>query len=472
MPRQPEVHFRIKPTNKNKDNEIKSVVEKSKVDKSKIVSGNKEKKPNVKCSIFLQFLYSGQRLYYSFGQMIDWDNWDKKKEQVKNKLETTADGKFRLNDLLDELKKLCIKTYNEALKTGIPSPEYLKKALVDFVNQNHNEETNEVTFFKLADRFIGGEIKGSKGRDKSKSSLKNYHAVTKHLKTYESKTKYKITFESLTLDFFYKYVTFLKNDLKLSINTIAKDISILKVFMGEAVELGYTNNMDFRKKKFTFGEEETDQIYLTERELISLYKFDLSASKKLEQVRDLFVFGAWVGLRFSDFSQIKPENIVSILNEEEGKEELFIKIVTQKTKELVIIPCHPIVLDIFDKYHQNANRLPKSISNQKFNEYIKQACKAAGEADNNPIKNMVEVGRLSSKPELKLWECVSSHTARRSMASNYYLQGFPTIDLMKITGHKTERAFLKYIRVSKLDTARRLSKHIKKNWSSLMLKVA
>jgi hypothetical protein len=45
------------------------------------------------------------------------------------------------------------------------------------------------------------------------------------------------------------------------------------------------------------------------------------------------------------------------------------------------------------------------------------------------------------------------------------LQGFPTIDLMKITGHRTERSFLKYIRVSKLDTAKRLSEHIKANWS-------
>jgi hypothetical protein len=56
-----------------------------------------------------------------------------------------------------------------------------------------------------------------------------------------------------------------------------------------------------------------------------------------------------------------------------------------------------------------------------------------------------------------------------SFATNYYLQGFPTIDLMKITGHRTERSFLKYIRVSKLDTAKRLSEHIKANWSKKLL---
>ena len=98
----------------------------------------------------------------------------------------------------------------------------------------------------------------------------------------------------------------------------------------------------------------------------------------------------------------------------------------------------------------------KSLSNQKFNDYIKDVCKLA---------EFTEVGRINARPKDILADLVSSHTARRSFATNYYLQGFPTIDLMKITGHRTERSFLKYIRVSKLDTAKRLSEHIKANWS-------
>ena len=431
MARHPEVHFRLKPESNNGQ-----------------------------CAIYLQYIYNGYRLFYSFGQMVKKKDWDPKKERVKSNLATTADGKFSLNKLLDNLKNLCNKSYNESLTNGIPSPDQLKKQLEDFINQNHEEEKEEHTFFKLTERYISGEIKSNKGKDKSSSSLKNYHAVTKHLKTFEKKTKYKITFDSITLDFFYKYVTYLKIDLGLAPNTIAKDISILKVFMNGAVDLGYTNNLEFKKPRFSYAEEETDQIYLTEGDLTKLYKFDFSENKKLEQVRDLFVFGSWVGLRFSDFSNIRPENII----EEEG--DLFIKMITKKTKELVIIPCHPIVLEIFTKYKTNANKLPKAISNQKFNEYIKEACKQAG---------MDEVGRLSTKPKLALWENVSSHSARRSFASNYYLQGFPTVDLMKITGHKTERSFLKYIRVSKLDTAKRLNAHIKRNWRDKLhnvLKVA
>jgi integrase len=148
---------------------------------------------------------------------------------------------------------------------------------------------------------------------------------------------------------------------------------------------------------------------------------------------------------------------------------------TQKTGETVIIPCNPVVLEIFKKYESENNTLPRSVSSQRFNDYIKECCKAVGEAESKvagkPI-GMNETGRLSTEPDLQLWQCVSSHTARRSMATNYYLEGFPVIDLMKITGHKTESSFLRYIKISKLDVARRLQAHIKKNWSEKLLKVA
>ncbi|MBC7384299.1 MAG: site-specific integrase [Bacteroidia bacterium] len=412
MPRKPEVHFRLKPSDKTG-----------------------------KRLIYLDFAYSGHRLKYSFGQFVDPKDWNDKKELVKNKEATTANNKFRLNELLAKLKGIC----ESGIVGVIPAPETLRAQMDAYINQNDNDiKESGPSLYKLADRFISGEIK-FRGKDKSKSSLQNYAAVLKHIKDFEIKESYPIDFDTINLDFFYKYVDYLTKQ-NLAVNTIAKDISIIKVFMGEAVDMEYTDNIKFRHKKFSYNEVETDQVYLSEAELTSLYQFDLSANKKLEQVRDLFIFGAWVGLRFSDYSTIKPENIIDVDGDQ------YIKIITQKTKDLVYIPCNPVVLDIFNKYSSNSNKLPKTISNQKFNEYIKDVCKLAG---------MDETGRLSTSPKVQLYEAISSHTCRRSFASNYYLQGFPTIDLMKITGHKTERAFLKYIRVSKLDAAKRLSAHMK-----------
>jgi integrase len=177
----------------------------------------------------------------------------------------------------------------------------------------------------------------------------------------------------------------------------------------------------------------------------------------MEEQRDLFIIGAWTGLRLSDYKNIKLENMVKI----DG--DLFIKMITKKTKGLVIIPCNPVVINILKKYEVNRNKVPNSVSDQYFNRLLKDACQIAG---------LTEKGRLSKTPELALYQCVSSHTARRSFATNMYLQSFPTIDLMKITGHSSEKTFLKYIKMSKLDSAKRLNEHIKKIWSEKMLRIA
>jgi integrase len=421
VPRKPQVNFRLKPEGKDGLS-----------------------------NIVLDFAYQKRRLRFEFGQSIKAIDWNEKKQRVKNKLSTTLDGKFALNDMLDNLELTCSRAYSEALKDGIPDPIILKRALDLLIDKNHSNSADpgKPTLFSLAQRFIDGEIK-FKGKDKSKETLESYSAVTKHLKDYQVYSKSRVDFDTIDLDFFYSYVNYLKNVKGLKVNTIAKDIAIIKVFMGEAVDLEYTENMKFKHKKFSYNEEDTEHVYLTEDELTKLYALKID-NKKLEEVRDLFIFGAWVGLRFSDFSNIQPENIIQI----EG--DYFIKTITQKTKELVIIPCNPVIMEIFEKYRDRPNKLPRTISNQKFNDYIKDVCKLA---------EFNEVGRISARPKDILADLVSSHTARRSFATNYYLQGFPTIDLMKITGHKTEKSFLKYIRVSKLNTAKRLSEHIKANWS-------
>lgn len=425
-----------------------------------------------KSLIYLQYFINGKKLTFSFGQSIELKNWDKKKQRVKSNKITTADGKHSLNDMLDNLERICNKTYNEELKNGIPQVQTIKTALENFVNQK--DTTGKPTLYELVDRFIANEIK-YKGKNKEDNTIKAYKSTLVHLKEFEAIKKYRIDFDTITLSFYYDFISYLENRatkykakiaavragekkkrpiVDLKANTIGKYISKIILFMGEANELGYTTNKEYLSKKFAVPKEETDAIYLSEKDIEKLYRFNYGNNLRLDRVRDLFVFGCFVGLRYQDYSSIKPSNIVSIDNGNGGT-DYMLKVLTEKTGELVYIPCHPFVLEIFEKYGNNANKLPASISNQNFNEYIKDACKEAGLNDK---------GRLLDEPEKEAWECVSSHTARRSFATNYYLDGFPTIDLMKITGHRTEKAFLTYIKVSKLDTAKRLSEHMKRRW--------
>jgi integrase len=425
---------------------------------------------NGKAAIYLIYQYRGNRLKYYFGESILPGNWNTKKQRVKSNRTTTADGKYSLNDLLDNLKKVCEEAYNNEIKNGTPLPATIKKHLDNFIDQQFHQDKidkDKPTLFSLIDRFIQGEMKKKGGREKSDRTLQNYSAVRLHLKDFEKKKGYKVNFNTITLEFFNSYTTFLKKEfaqitrgkepkkiIGLAHNTIAKDISFLKGFLNKAVSLGYTTNLAFKHEDFSYSEEVTDAIYLKEQEIEHLFNFD-TGNVKLNNVKDLFVAGCWLGLRYSDLSKIKEPNII----EEEG--EKFIKIKTQKTGTDVIVPCHPMVLKVMDRYQNNINQLPKIVSSQKFNEWIKDVCKQAG---------LDELGRLTTEPGKTLYQCVSSHTMRRSMASNFYLMGVAPEDLMPITGHTTRKSFDKYIKVSKLDKAKKLNTRIKQLWEKSQLR--
>lgn len=421
------------------------------------------KKPNGQLAtslIFLQFKFNGQRLVYSFGQKVEPKNWNPRTQRVKGNKATTADGQYALNDLLDTLSKTLLKAYNAQISTGIPSVESLKLSLDQLLFQNAPD--NKPTFLKLLDTFINDEIRND-GVGKSKNTLQNYSTVKGHLIKFQGETKYAVSFDSINKDFLNKYVQFLeripvsKSQTGLKKNTIAKDIAIIKTVMGEAVELGYTTNEQFRRKTFSVKEERTDSVYLSDKELMQLWKYDFSNDKGLEQVRDLFLVGAYSGMRYSDYSNLKPENIV----EKDGKH--FFKVLTQKTKETIIVPLNPVLLAIMRKYETNFNKLPKSISAQKFNERIKKVAKIVG---------LTEKGRLSTNMELELWQTISSHCARRSAITNWYLEGFPAEELMLLSGHRTYQAFKIYLKISKEQSANRLYEHIQRTWSSKTVSIA
>ncbi len=146
--------------------------------------------------------------------------------------------------------------------------------------------------------------------------------------------------------------------VKLSTNTIGKHIQILKLVMNEAMELGLNSNISHKSKRFAVLREKSDSIYLNKNDLLEIEQFDLSRYPKLERVRDLFLVGCYTGLRYSDYSILKPENI----------RDGLIEITQVKTNDPVVIPVHDVVARIMAKY---GGLLPRSLSNQKTNDYLK-----------------------------------------------------------------------------------------------------
>ena len=161
-------------------------------------------------------------------------------------------------------------------------------------------------------------------------------------------------------------------------------------------------------------------------------------------MRDLFLIGCYTGLRFSDLQQLRKEHF----------KNNFVEINTLKTGQKVIIPQHWIISEILKKYDYN---LPRMISNQKMNEYLKELGRLA-QIDSIIIINQ-NSGGLQYDKRYKKYELITVHTARRSFATNMYLNDIPTISIMQITGHTSEKIFLRYIKVTKEENANKLAQH-------------
>lgn len=393
--------------------------------------------------IYLVYRFGrNDKLVFSTGLKIEPKYWNAKKMRVRDV--TDVLDKDIINNRLNELQ-----TITEAFitKEVAQSRDITKDVLKDFLSNTINPPKNNtdtlhgfmLDFIERASTRVGqrtGKIVGNKTQLGYKRSLK-------YLQMYEEKVKQTFDFKDLGLDFYNKYTAFLQS-FGLSVNTIGREIKTLRTILNDAKARGKELSKDFLNGCFVVTKEESESVYLDEYELAKLYECDLSNKPKLERVRDLFLVGAWTGLRFSDFTRITKDNISN------G----FIHIEQQKTAGRVSVPLHPVVNEIWKKYGEC---LPPTISNQKFNDYIKEVCKLS-EIDTSEHKSITKGGIRRSQKYAK-WELVSSHTARRSFATNLFLSGFPALSIMQITGHKTEAAFMKYIKVTPEQHAKLLQAH-------------
>lgn len=357
-------------------------------------------------------------------------------------------GDFTNRDwFISEIEKLENAIRLEFQKVAEPNGKWLAK-VIDKAAHPEKYEEKPLTLFE----WLENHIRESEETNRvGYRMISGYNVTLKLLKEFSDQNREQpLNFNDINRDFNIDFVQWLKTKnvgtkeapKNYKANTIAKNIRNLKAFLNEATKQGVNSNMAFRE--FEKKTEDTDTIYLTPKELQTLWNLDLSNKPHLERVRDLFLVGCWTGLRFGDLSRVRPENI----------KDGFIEIEQEKTKGLVIIPLHHYVTAILDKYN---GELPKAISNQKTNKYLKDIARLSGLTDNIHITETV--GGVQRSVKRQKWELVTTHTARRSFASNQYRSGFPATSLMRITGHKTERAFLRYIRLSDKEHAKMLREH-------------
>lgn len=265
-----------------------------------------------------------------------------------------------------------------------------------------------------------------------------------------------------------RFVSFMEKNGYM-VTSINKYIICFKAMIQNAMDQELHNNLialrAFSKKKI----QETDkakEIYLTKAELQALYEMPLEGLK--DKVRDVFLVGCYTCQRFSDYARLEKENFTKT-----AKGTKVVRIVQEKTGNDVVIPIlNDNLLHIAEKYGYD---IPK-VNDVILNRYIKQILKELSSTvpslarkertlltmkeREKEKQGLVSFERDNKENVIKpRYELVSSHTARRSGITNLYLSGnFDTYQMMSISGHRDEKTFYEYIKLSSDEVADSIAK--------------
>lgn len=393
--------------------------------------------------IYLIARWNGNRLVYPTRLSVLPKHWNIKSHEVRNVIQET--NRDRINRTLKDLKDAVSRLYAASIENRTPlTVELLREELNGYTGRNDAPDKH---FWGFVENFINnaGKRTGRNGKLLAMPTIRKYNTTVTVLREFEKESRRRIDFATIDTDFYNDFKDYLTQVKKLKTNTVGKTIAIFKVFLNEAAISGIEGmNIERIRRNFKVVSENVSAVYLNEGELQALYKLDLSENKRLDRVRDLFLIGCYTGLRVSDFTNIKAHNIKG------GNLDMH----QTKGGERVVIPIHSTVEAILKK-HQGIP--PPNISDQKLNEYVKDLCKEA--KINEQMEIQATKGGERITEVFEKWQLVSSHTARRSFATNMYKAGIPAQTIMKITGHKKETTFLKYIKLSENEHAEIMRTH-------------
>lgn len=394
--------------------------------------------------------YNNQKLVYSSGKRVLPKVWDTKYQKVRKSKDAPAAEALNSNlRSIREIAFIALEEYCKANNQQFPETKELKRILD--LKLSRVETKPSMNFFQFAEWFTHDYapkkqmLSSEETTVTSLNTLKTYTTTLRLLKVFREQYG-SFDFMDITMDWYYQFTSWCNSEKNYNPSTVGKHIKVLKTWLRKAEEDGlhsteFYKHRDFRKPTYL-----PETIYLNKTELAAIHELDLSARLELDRIRDLFLVGAWTGLRFSDFNKLNAQHI----------NDSYIRMKTSKTSATAVIPINNVVKSILTKYNYN---IPNGYANQYVNRQLKVICELAG--INTPETKIEFKNGRKSEVKVYKWQLVSTHTARRSFATNLY--GLvPNNTIMAITTHKTETAFLRYLRKSNEEHAQILKAAMEK----------
>lgn len=364
---------------------------------------------------------------------IDPENWSTAKGQPKN---LKGAHMKMLQENLQKLSFDLLNHYNASVNHETINTGWLK----NFINPQKKEETIPTG---LLDYFAYYAL--HKKSLLKPSTFTKLNVNTRLLERFQRWSNKVYAIRDVNADFKLQFETFCKEE-NYAPNTIARAIKFIKTICYHAAGNGIETH--FQLKNINAKTVKVEKIYLTDEEIEKITKADLKLDY-LENARDWLIISCETGQRVSDFMRFRSSMI-----RYEGKVPL-IEFTQVKTDKIMAIPLSKRVRAILNK---RDGEFPRQITDQRYNEYIKEVCRIAGiNKKTKGSKINKEMIRKESGIYPK-YELITSHVGRRSFATNNYGK-IPTPLLMNVTGHSTETMFLEYIGKTATDKAIQLAEY-------------
>ena len=334
-------------------------------------------------------LLNQRKVYFKTNIYLKPEHWDKQTSQVCNHPQAN-DLNTMLFEFILHLQAIELSLW----KRGIPVTLSLLKDAI------RKDKPVNVTFPVFARIYV-------QESDRKRSTKENLLTTITVLQEFRPG----LDFKDITYTLLRDFEVHLKEKGN-SVNTIAKHLRQLRTLVNEAINQGYIPSDAYPFRKFKIKQEKGRKEFLTPDELRKLENLQVS-DKRLRHVLDAFLFCCYTGLRYSDFCQLTPENIIRV----NGKRWLYFKSV--KTDVEIRLPLHLLfegkalaVLERYDIVTDFAKIGPNSEAN----------------------KHLAQLSALA-----RIRKHITYHTARHTCATLLVHQGVPITTVQKLLGHTSVR---------------------------------
>lgn len=359
--------------------------------------------------------------------------WDKKRQKVKQGYNLNGNSYNDVNSTINTYIQYVDDYFRECeLMKRDPVLSDLRAKFNYAFKQTTEQRSNE--FFLLFNEFIQ-EQSGVKGWGKD--------MVDVYTRLRDKLQKFTPNLTFLTLNT--KNLEAIKIHLSESMynDALKKNLAYLKSFVKWAKEKHYTVCEEFDSYRPKLPKGHICVKYLSLDELDRIYNLKLEEGTALDQTRDFFIFQCYTALRYSDLKQLRPDNITK---SDDGK--YIIRLLTEKDDDAVSYPLAKRAVEIYKKYSSHiydGGHLFPVLSNQKYNEHLKELGKAAGLTG-----EWIDYEyRLQEKIEVHTPKCdLATHTARRTFIVTALNEGVSTNLIMLITSHSDYKAMTPYIKAT------------------------